>query len=90
MSISRSNKSLKTVYVQELFEDTYCNPKLWVAWLCVEYMCIIFLCSSLSSGINSMSANTVQDILVNILTDASQFKKTLVAQLVGNIAVYQT
>jgi len=43
--------------------------------------CIIF--SSLSSGINAMSANTLQDILVNVLKDAVQYKKTVIAKLVG-------
>ncbi|XP_052769254.1 sodium-coupled monocarboxylate transporter 1-like isoform X2 [Mya arenaria] len=38
--------------------------------------------SSLSSGINSMSANTLQDLLVDVLKDAQQYKKTMIAKLV--------
>jgi len=30
-----------------------------------------------------MSANTLQDILINVLKDAVQYKKTMIAKLVG-------
>ncbi|XP_045187276.2 sodium-coupled monocarboxylate transporter 2-like [Mercenaria mercenaria] len=44
--------------------------------------------SSLSSGINAMAANTLQDILVNCLENITQKRKTLFAQLI--VFVYGT
>ncbi|XP_060578332.1 sodium-dependent multivitamin transporter-like [Ruditapes philippinarum] len=38
--------------------------------------------SSLSSGINSMSANTLQDILVNCLENVTQQRKTMIAKVI--------
>ena len=47
--------------------------------------------SSLSSGINAMGANTIQDILLNWLRNTSQLKKTIVAKVIvfiyGAVAV---
>lgn len=47
--------------------------------------------SSLSSGINAMGANTIQDILLNCLRNTSQLKKTIVAKVIvfiyGAVAV---
>ncbi|WAR18772.1 SC5AC-like protein [Mya arenaria] len=44
--------------------------------------------SSLSSGINSMAANTIQDVLVNVLNDAQQYKKTFIAKI--SVLMYGT
>ncbi|KAL4239009.1 hypothetical protein ACF0H5_003713 [Mactra antiquata] len=38
--------------------------------------------SSLSSGINSLAANTIQDVLVNKLKESTEMRKTLVAKIV--------
>ena len=39
--------------------------------------------STLSSGINAMAANTIEDVLVNYLKNTSQWAQTLVAKLIG-------
>lgn len=38
--------------------------------------------SSLSSGINAMAANTIEDVLVNYFKNTSQWKQTLAAKLI--------
>ena len=44
---------------------------------------ILFFSSSLSSGINAMAANTIEDVLGNYLKNTSQWAQTLVAKLIG-------
>ncbi|KAL4239038.1 hypothetical protein ACF0H5_003742 [Mactra antiquata] len=63
-------------FVMHVFHDVPGLPGLLIAALFSGAL------SSLSSGINSMSANTIQDILVNVLKYSTEFRKTLVAKLV--------
>ena len=64
--------------------------KIFVHFDLHVYNCFIIISStsSLSSGINSMAANTVEDVLVNYLKNTSQWAQTLVAKLIGNYQFY--
>ncbi|KAH3850928.1 hypothetical protein DPMN_093404 [Dreissena polymorpha] len=41
--------------------------------------------STLSSGINSMSANTLKDILPNVLRNAQQYNQTVIAKVASMV-----
>ena len=43
--------------------------------------------SSLSSGINAMAANTIEDVLVNYFKKTSQWKQPLAAKLIGEFII---
>ena len=47
----------------------------------------LFHFSSLSSGINAMAANTIEDVLVNYFKKTSQWKQTLAAKLTGEFII---
>jgi hypothetical protein len=71
------------IYVFVGVTETYIMTRSWIRTK------FILTFSTLSSGINAMSANTLQDILVNVLENASEFLKTLIAKLVGKFAMLQ-
>lgn len=56
-----------------------------ITFLIVYCKCVFWflISSSLSSGINAMAANTIEDILVNYLQNASQWTQTLAAKFIG-------
>ncbi|WAR18774.1 SC5AC-like protein [Mya arenaria] len=72
-----NNNQLVPYFVMRVFRNVPGLAGLFIAALFSGAL------SSLSSGINSMSANTLQDLLIDVLKDAQQYKKTMIAKLVG-------
>ncbi|XP_052769940.1 sodium-coupled monocarboxylate transporter 2-like isoform X1 [Mya arenaria] len=71
-----NNNQLVPYFVMRVFRNVPGLAGLFIAALFSGAL------SSLSSGINSMSANTLQDLLIDVLKDAQQYKKTMIAKLV--------
>ena len=75
----------KTQYIYIYIFIWYRADVFLMTWDYFVYFSFILyiLFSSLSSGLNSMATNTLQDILGNRLKNTVQAKKTLIAKVLG-------